>query len=162
MLLLCNSYYNPLKLIDAFFTATSAVCVTGLIVVDTGTDLSPASQMTVLLLIQLGGIGVMTAATTFSLLLGERIGLRQRMGTQKNAFFFPNALFLDTPSFLQAYSSNPASFNLFFMKSSTSPLLQTVGLYGSPTSSPRRFAISFVATGKLARSMDNRRGFSLN
>lgn len=91
MLLLCNSYYNPLKLIDAFFTATSAVCVTGLIVVDTGTDLSPASQMTVLLLIQLGGIGVMTAATTFSLLLGERIGLRQRM-------LFAGGFGMDTPS----------------------------------------------------------------
>jgi len=80
-----------LKLIDAFFTATSAVCVTGLIVVDTGTDLSPASQMTVLLLIQLGGIGVMTAATTFSLLLGERIGLRQRM-------LFAGGFGMDTPS----------------------------------------------------------------
>jgi len=91
LLLLCNSYYNPLKLIDAFFTATSAVCVTGLIVVDTGTDLSPASQMTVLLLIQLGGIGVMTAATTFSLLLGERIGLRQRM-------LFAGGFGMDTPS----------------------------------------------------------------
>jgi len=36
---------------------------------------------------------------------------QQCHGTQKSAFFFPNALFLDTPSFLQAYSSNPASFN---------------------------------------------------
>lgn len=65
--------------------------MTGLIVVDTGTDLSPASQMIVLLLIQLGGIGVMTAATTFSLILGERIGLRQRM-------LFAGGFGMDTPS----------------------------------------------------------------
>ena len=64
---------------DALFTATSAVCVTGLVVVDTGKDLAPASQTVVLLLIQLGGIGVMTATTALSLLIRERIGLRQRM-----------------------------------------------------------------------------------
>ncbi len=64
---------------DALFTATSAVCVTGLVVVDTGKELTPASQVVVLLLIQLGGIGVMTATTALSLLMRERIGLRQRM-----------------------------------------------------------------------------------
>lgn len=64
---------------DALFTATSAVCVTGLVVVDTGKDLAPASQAVVLILIQLGGIGVMTATTALSLLMRERIGLRQRM-----------------------------------------------------------------------------------
>ncbi|MBD3345342.1 MAG: ATPase [Chitinivibrionales bacterium] len=62
-------------LLEAFFTATSAVCVTGLIVVDTGTVFSPLGQIIILALIQLGGIGVMTfAALTFQL-LGKRLSI---------------------------------------------------------------------------------------
>lgn len=64
---------------DALFTATSAVCVTGLVVVDTGRELSPFSQMVVLLLIQIGGLGVMTAMTALPLVAGQRIGIRQRL-----------------------------------------------------------------------------------
>lgn len=77
--MLFNARSHPLRFVDALFTATSAVCVTGLVVVDTGKELTPASQVVVLLLIQLGGIGVMTATTALSLLMRERIGLRQRM-----------------------------------------------------------------------------------
>jgi len=77
--LLFNARSHPLRFVDALFTATSAVCVTGLVVVDTGKELAPASQAVVLVLIQLGGIGVMTATTALSLLMRERIGLRQRM-----------------------------------------------------------------------------------
>jgi trk system potassium uptake protein TrkH len=65
--------------------------VTGLIVVDTGKDLSLASQGVVLFLIQLGGLGVMTATTAFFLLMKERIGIRQRM-------FFAGGFGLDSPS----------------------------------------------------------------
>ena len=70
---------KPLSLLDALFTSTSAVCVTGLAVVDTGRDLSPVSQGVVLVLIQLGGLGVMTAATAIMVLLGRRVGIRQRL-----------------------------------------------------------------------------------
>jgi len=86
-----NAGTRPLRFVDALFTATSAVCVTGLIVVDTGKDLSLASQGVVLFLIQLGGLGVMTATTAFSLMIRERIGLRQRM-------FFAGGFGLDSPS----------------------------------------------------------------
>ncbi|MDT8284298.1 MAG: potassium transporter TrkG [Thermovirgaceae bacterium] len=79
VLLLFNHGPRSLRLVDALFTATSAVCVTGLIVVDTGKYLTQASQIVVLLLIQLGGIGVMTATTALSLLMRERVGFRQRM-----------------------------------------------------------------------------------
>ncbi|OLT53430.1 ATPase [Cellulosimicrobium sp. CUA-896] len=66
-------------LVEALFTATSAVCVTGLAVVDTGTFWSPFGQVVVLTLIQLGGFGVMTAASLLGLLLSRRLDLRTRL-----------------------------------------------------------------------------------
>lgn len=67
------------SLLDALFTATSAVCVTGLVVLDTGTHWSLFGQAVVLLLIQVGGFGFMTSATLLFLLLRQRIGLRGRL-----------------------------------------------------------------------------------
>lgn len=61
-----NATYQPISLLDAFFTATSAVCVTGLIVLDTGKDFTPFGQGLILLLIQLGGLGIMTFTSFFS------------------------------------------------------------------------------------------------
>jgi len=65
--------------IDALFTSTSSVCVTGLVVVDTGSFWTPFGQGVILLLIQLGGFGFMTSATLLLLFLGRKIGLRERM-----------------------------------------------------------------------------------
>ena len=65
--------------IDALFTSTSAVCVTGLVVVDTGTYWSSFGQGVILALIQIGGFGFMTSATLFLLALGRKIGLRERL-----------------------------------------------------------------------------------
>lgn len=67
----------------ALFTATSAVCVTGLIVVDTGTYFSSFGQVIVLALIQLGGLGYMTATTLLLLLVGRRLGLKDRLAIQQ-------------------------------------------------------------------------------
>jgi len=75
--------------ITALFTAASAVCVTGLAVVDTGTYWSHFGQGVILALIQIGGLGFMTSATLLLLLLGRRLGLRERwligqsLGTEK-------------------------------------------------------------------------------
>ncbi|MBU1755851.1 MAG: TrkH family potassium uptake protein, partial [Alphaproteobacteria bacterium] len=69
-------------LLTALFTATSAVSVTGLIVVDTPTYWSFFGQVTILLMFQIGGFGIMTAATLFGLMAGRGFGLRQRMATQ--------------------------------------------------------------------------------
>ena len=63
--------------IDALFTSTSAVCVTGLVVVDTGTTFSGVGQAVILGLIQLGGLGIITISTFFAILLGKRMPLRQ-------------------------------------------------------------------------------------
>jgi len=72
-----------LKFIDALFTATSAVCVTGLVVVDTGTYFSNFGQMVIILLIQAGGLGIMTMATLMALLVGKKINLRERLLMQE-------------------------------------------------------------------------------
>lgn len=72
-----------LPFIDALFTATSAVCVTGLVVVDTGTVFSIFGQSVILLLIQIGGLGFMTFATFFAILLGKKINLKERMLLQE-------------------------------------------------------------------------------
>jgi len=69
--------------IDALFTATSAVCVTGLVVVDTGTAFSPAGQITLALLIQIGGLGVMTFSVLLFLSLGKRVSYRHRLIMQE-------------------------------------------------------------------------------
>ena len=64
---------------DALFTSTSAVCVTGLVVVDTGTYWSTFGQVVILLLIQLGGFGFMTSSTLLLLLLRREATLRDRI-----------------------------------------------------------------------------------
>jgi len=69
-------------LVDALFTAVSAVCVTGLVTVDTGSYWSGFGQAVVLLLIQAGGLGIMTLATLIALLLRHRLGLRARLVAQ--------------------------------------------------------------------------------
>ncbi|MEO0050318.1 MAG: TrkH family potassium uptake protein [candidate division WOR-3 bacterium] len=65
-------------LLTALFTATSATCVTGLIVKDTGTYFSRFGQMVILALIQLGGLGIMTFYTSLIVVLGQRLGLTER------------------------------------------------------------------------------------
>jgi trk system potassium uptake protein TrkH len=71
-------------LLDAFFTATSATCVTGLVVYDTFTHWSPFGQWVILGLIQIGGIGLVTFTTFFNLLLGRKLGLRSMQLAQES------------------------------------------------------------------------------
>ncbi|MDD2228596.1 MAG: TrkH family potassium uptake protein [Candidatus Cloacimonetes bacterium] len=62
--------------LDALFTATSATCVTGLVVVDTGSYFTLFGQIVILVLIQIGGLGIMTISTAFALMLGQRLTLK--------------------------------------------------------------------------------------
>lgn len=68
-----------LSFIDALFMATSAVCVTGLAVVDPGSQLSMFGQIVIMLLFQLGGLGFMTLASMMAILLGKRITIKERL-----------------------------------------------------------------------------------
>lgn len=83
MLPISTSTGEPLEFIDALFTSTSATCVTGLVVVDTGTTFSSFGEVVIMLLIQIGGLGFMTMATLFALALKRRISLKDRLILQE-------------------------------------------------------------------------------
>ena len=70
--------------LDALFTSTSAVCVTGLIAVDTSTYWSFFGQLIIITLIQIGGLGFMTVTTLFSLIIKKRINLKERLLIQES------------------------------------------------------------------------------
>ena len=74
---------EPLGYLDALFTATSAVCVTGLVVVDTVTQFTAFGQVVIITLIQFGGLGLMTMATMMAVMLGRRISFRNRLIMQE-------------------------------------------------------------------------------
>jgi trk system potassium uptake protein TrkH len=74
---------DGIRLVDALFTATSAVCVTGLIVVDTGTYFTTFGQGVILVLIQIGGLGIMTISVALFQLIGKRVVFQQRMAMQE-------------------------------------------------------------------------------
>jgi trk system potassium uptake protein TrkH len=69
-------------LVTALFTTVSAVCVTGLVVVDTATFWSEFGELAILVMIQVGGIGIMTLATLLGLLIARRVGLRMQLTAQ--------------------------------------------------------------------------------
>ncbi|MGX8706505.1 MAG: potassium transporter TrkG, partial [bacterium] len=70
---------EPVSWFDALFTSTSAVCVTGLVVVDTGTAYSTFGHVVLLTLIQIGGLSFMAFATLFFWLMGKTLSLKDRM-----------------------------------------------------------------------------------
>lgn len=76
--------------LTALFTATSATCVTGLIVVDTGTFFSTFGQIVIVGLIQIGGLGIMTLSTSLALIFGRRFGIREQ-ATLQDMFDIPDA-----------------------------------------------------------------------
>lgn len=75
---------TPISFIDALFTATSATTVTGLVVVSTGHDFTTFGQVVIMVLIQIGGLGLMTCAMLIVILLGRKIGLKNRILIQES------------------------------------------------------------------------------
>lgn len=84
MLPISNTQGEWMPFIDALFTATSATCVTGLAVVDTGKYFTLFGETVLILLIQIGGLGIMTLTTLFSVGLGKRINIRHRLLIQES------------------------------------------------------------------------------
>jgi len=72
--------------LDALFTSTSAVCVTGLVVVDTGTAFTGLGQFIIMVLIQIGGLGVMTGTAMIFAILGRRLSLRSQAAVHDSLF----------------------------------------------------------------------------
>lgn len=75
---------NPVSVVDAFFTAVSAVCVTGLTVVDTATQWTYFGEAVIMVGIALGGLGVMTMASLLALVVSRRLGLTSRLMVQSD------------------------------------------------------------------------------
>jgi len=75
---------SRIAFVDALFTSSSAVAVTGLVVVDTGTYWSLFGQIIILMLIQIGGLGFMTMITMFAMIIGKRISLKERLLIQSS------------------------------------------------------------------------------
>ncbi|MBU4597376.1 MAG: TrkH family potassium uptake protein [Desulfarculus sp.] len=82
LLLPASTVSGGMGIIDALFTATSAVCVTGLIVVDTGSHFTLLGQTIILILIQLGGLGIMTISVSLFLFVGKRVPFKHRLAMQ--------------------------------------------------------------------------------
>ncbi len=83
LLLLPWMHIKNISPLDAFFTATSAVCVTGLTVVDTASAFTPLGHLVIMLLIEIGGLGVMTFSVLFAIALKRDIGLSSRFVVQE-------------------------------------------------------------------------------
>jgi len=75
----CAAAGRPLPFLDALFTATSALCVTGLVVVDTGAAFSAFGKAVILLLIQIGGLGFMSLGLLTAVILGKKVQLHSRI-----------------------------------------------------------------------------------
>ncbi|MGQ9578612.1 MAG: TrkH family potassium uptake protein [Candidatus Aminicenantales bacterium] len=86
LLLPISTVSGRIPLIDALFTATSAVCVTGLTAVETATYFSFFGQVIILIMIQLGGLGIMTFSTMILLAAGRRVSFQDRMLVQESFF----------------------------------------------------------------------------
>jgi trk system potassium uptake protein TrkH len=82
---------GPVAYIDALFTSTSAVCVTGLTSVNTALDYSRFGQVVIMILIQLGGLGVLTFTTTVLLMMGSRLSFEDRLGLSQSFSASPRA-----------------------------------------------------------------------
>jgi len=95
LLSLPNATYNGISLVDALFTATSAVCVTGLIVLDTSSDFTLIGQIIIMILFQIGGLGMMTFASFFG-------------------FFFKGSYSLQNQLFIQDYINEEKIGAIYF------------------------------------------------
>ncbi len=122
---------TSLRIVDAFFTATSAVCVTGLTVVDTATYFSRFGQVIILVLIQIGSLGLVTITTSMVALLGRKISQTNRLSAQSSLsalsdyslmqyiafsliFTFIFELIIAIPLFIKFYRLMPLGDSIFY------------------------------------------------
>ena len=83
-----------LRFVDALFSATSAVCVTGLVVIDIGKDLSTLGQVITIVLFQVGGLGIITFSTVFFVLMGRGLSFKRREIIQSTFLHTPRRDFI--------------------------------------------------------------------
>lgn len=85
---------DHLRFVDALFTSTSAVCVTGLVVIDLGKDLTTLGQVITIFLFQIGGLGIITFSTVFFVLMGRGISFKGREIVQSTFLHTPRRDFI--------------------------------------------------------------------
>ena len=85
---------GSLRFVDALFTSTSAVCVTGLVVIDLGKDLTTLGQVISIFLFQIGGLGIITFSTVFFVLMGRGISFKGREIVQSTFLHTPRRDFI--------------------------------------------------------------------
>ena len=83
-----------LRFVDALFTSTSGVCVTGLVVIDVGKDLTTLGQVITIFLFQIGGLGIITFSTVFFVLMGRGISFKGREIVQSTFLHTPRRDFI--------------------------------------------------------------------
>src|SRR4030042_5824931 len=83
-----------LRFVDALFTSTSGVCVTGLVVIDIGKDLTTLGQVITIFLFQIGGLGIITFSTVFFVLMGRGISFKGREIVQSTFLHTPRRDFI--------------------------------------------------------------------
>lgn len=104
-----------LRFVDALFTSTSAVCVTGLVVVDTGKDLSTLGQIITMLLIQVGGLGIITFSTIFFVLMGRGISFKGREIVQSSFLHTPRRDMIVIVKFILLFTFIIEACGAFFL-----------------------------------------------
>ena len=77
------SNHQPIRYIDALFTAVTCVCVTGLVTVVPAAQFTVAGKVILLILIQIGGLGIIACTTAFLILVGKRINMNERVVIQE-------------------------------------------------------------------------------
>ncbi len=113
-----SSTQRPATFVEALFTATSALCVTGLTVVDTAVFWTPFGKLVILLLIQVGGLGIMLFAALVGLVLARKLSVRARINTvvEAKAFGVPDVRRLARNIFLTSIAIEAVVAALLFVR----------------------------------------------
>ena len=98
------SNHQPIRYIDALFTAVTCVCVTGLVTVVPAAQFTVAGKVILLILIQIGGLGIIACTTAFLILVGKRINMKERVVIQE-AYGLSTLLFLPHSGYQTSESS---------------------------------------------------------
>jgi len=106
---------GPLRFVDALFTSTSGVCVTGLFVIDVGKDLSTLGQVITIFLFQIGGLGIITFSTVFFVLMGRGISFKGREIVQSTFLHTPRRDFTAIAKMVLWFTFATEAFGVFFL-----------------------------------------------
>ena len=106
---------DHLRFVDALFSSTSAVCVTGLVVIDIGKDLSIPGQVITIFLFQIGGLGIITFSTVFFVLMGRGLSFKGREIVQSTFLHTPRRDFITIAKSVLWFTFLTESFGILFL-----------------------------------------------